>query len=102
MGHTLYHILVKSFIEQVKRLGTVGSPRNELANHWVVKHRDLTAFLHSCVNPDVLMRLRFLVLSQEADRGEELARGVLSIDTILNGVSIDIHIVLREIHLVTG
>ena len=67
MGHTLDHILIKSFIEQVKRLGTVGGPRNQLANHRVVIHRDLTTFLHSCVNPDILMRLRFLILGQEAD-----------------------------------
>ena len=67
MGHALDHILIKSLIEQVERLGTVGGPRNELANHWVVIHRDLTTFLHSCVNPDILMRLRFLILGQKAD-----------------------------------
>ena len=102
MGHTLDHILIKSFIEQVKRLGTVGGPRNQLANHWVVIHRDLTTFLHSCVNPDILMRFWLLVLGQETDGGEEIARGVLGIDAILNRVSIDIHIVLSVFQLVTG
>ena len=79
---------------------TVRGPRDELADHGVVVHRDLAALLHTSVDSDILVRGWLQVLRQMSDRWKEIARGVLSIDTVLNRVTVDFHVILLVFKMV--
>ena len=83
MSNTLDHILVESLVEQVKGLLAIRAPRDEFANHRVIVHADFTALLDTGVDTNVLMRIRLLILSEESNRRQELARRVFSVDTVL-------------------
>ena len=101
MGNTLHNVLIEGMIQQVERGLTVGSPSNQLADHGVVVHGDFASLLDTGVDSDVFVRVRLLILREEADRGKELAGGVLSIYPILDRVTINLHILLLKFELVT-
>ena len=102
VSNSLNHILVKGFVEQIYSSFAVRSPRNELANHRVVIHRYFTSLLHTSIDSNIFVRCRLLILGEEANRWQELARRVFGVDTVLNCMSINFHIVLFVLKMVTG
>jgi hypothetical protein len=72
VGNTLDDILVELLIKEIKSSLTILAPADQLADHRIVVHRDLTALLHTGVNTHVRVILGLTVLRQEADRWQEL------------------------------
>ena len=84
VSHALHHILVERRVEQGEGFGAIGRPCDQLTDHGVVVHGNLTALLHSRVDPNVFVGIWLPVLCQKADGGEEFARRVLCVDAVLN------------------
>jgi hypothetical protein len=60
--HTLYYILLNGLIHQIHCFFAVFAPGDQFANHWIIVHINLTSLLHTSINSDVGVKLRFEVL----------------------------------------
>ena len=57
--------------------------------------------MDTCVDSDVFVRVWLLVFREEANGRKELTGGILSVNTILNRVTINLYIFLLIFKLIT-
>ena len=99
--------------ETVERLGhgidggePVGRVGAELGDHRVVEHRDLRALGNAGIVPerhavDIADLGGRAVAGQAADRGQEVAVGILGIEPAFDRPAVDGHVILRQRQLLT-
>lgn len=100
VSDALDDVLIESTVQDVHGTLTVLAPRDQLGDHGIVIHADLAAFLDAGVNADAATRPilhGFVVLLEEANRRQEVARGILSINAVLHRMTIDLDVVLVEL-----
>ena len=58
--------------------------------------------MDACIDTDMLVWFRLLILAQESNRGQEFTGRVLSVYSVLNRVTIDLDIVLFVLQFVAS
>ena len=83
-----------------------GRMRHQLGDHRIVEHGDLGALEHAGVVADGAAERGALlgrpVAAEAADRGQEVAVGVLGIDAALDRPAVELHVRLLERELLAG
>ena len=101
--NTTNHKAIERFTHFGNRIQAVLAMHDEFGNHRVVVHGNLAAILHAGVHPDTLPPghvggehgfLRRLKAHQAASGGQEVAKGILGIDTAFHrpAIALDIRL----------
>src|SRR3954447_26109900 len=91
--HPLDNELLERALEAADAAVAVGPVDDQLADHAVVIRRDLIAGIEPAIDADVHAARCDVILHQARRRGEGLR--VLGVDAALDGVAMEMHLVLR-------